>query len=86
MLGVRGSNPDTPSKKNTTYIPETKLLFGARRVVPILYWGRHQVQPPLSKKWPIDFFADIDLSKYFICTWLTTHDTQTKADALNTRV
>ena len=30
--------------KNTTSLPETKQLFGARCVEPILYWGWHRVQ------------------------------------------
>ena len=37
MLEVRGSNPGHSISKNTTSLPETKWLFGARCVGPILY-------------------------------------------------
>ena len=39
MLEVRGSNPGHSISKNTTSLPETKWLFGARFVEPIVYWG-----------------------------------------------
>ena len=38
MLEVRGSNPGHSISKNTTSLPETKWLFGARCVESILNW------------------------------------------------
>ena len=39
MLKVRGSNPGHSISKNTTSLPETEWLFGAKCVEPILNWG-----------------------------------------------
>ena len=44
MLEVRGLNPGHTISKNNTSLPETKWLFGARCVEPILYWGLHLLQ------------------------------------------
>ena len=39
MLEVWSSNPGHSISKNTTSLPETKWVYGARCVEPILYWG-----------------------------------------------
>ena len=56
MLEVRGSNPGNAISRNTTSLPQTKLLFGVRCVgaYPVL-----EVTPGSDQKKLVDMSAQI---------------------------